>query len=88
MIIRSDLTDRASIVMDSFAFEIGENEEFGKKIIMVTDCLEESNKAVFFVIGDELIEKVSGFSDDFRYKELKDVVKVNTELILEEFYER
>ena len=86
MIIRSDLTDRATIVMDSFAFEIGQNEEFGKKIITVTDCLEESNKAVFFVFGNELTEKVSGFSNDSRYRELKEVVKINTELILEEFY--
>jgi hypothetical protein len=38
--------------------------------------LEESNKAIFFVLGDELTEKVSGFSDDSRYRELKDVVKV------------
>lgn len=88
MINRNELTDRADLVMNSFAFEFVFDEDFGKRKILVTDCLDENNKAVFFAQGNDLTEKVSGFSDEIRYKELKDVIAINKELILEEFNER
>jgi len=79
----SALTERAFLVVNFFAFETIFNDKFGKKQIVVTDCLNEGMKAIMLVSGDRLVEKVASYGDERRYQELLQAVADNTDLILE-----
>jgi len=83
----NELLERAFLVSNAFAYEIVDSEEFGKRIIKVTDCEDERNIAIFFVKRNTLVEKVSNFYNEERYATLKDNISKNIEFILEGYHE-
>jgi hypothetical protein len=80
------LVERAYLIVDYFAFEVVEHGDIGLKIIQVTDCQDERNKAIIIVQGSDFLEKASVFITKQRYGEFLDVMNTNAEFILEGYY--
>ena len=80
------LLKRAYLVSRGFAFEAVDSEEFGKRIIKVTDCEDERNTAIYMVYKAALREKASFFCDEKRYDEFLETIRVNKEFVLGGYY--
>ena len=73
----SDLVCRAEIVVKEAAFEIVDSEELGLRTIVVTDCIDENQKAVYLPKDGEPFEKFSTFKTEERRKEVEKLLKAN-----------
>jgi len=81
----TEITDRAFLMTNYFAFEVNLSAAKQKQIF-ITDCLHNEPIAIYFVRDRRLVEKVSGYKDKNRYNELLQAISANTELILEGYY--
>ena len=81
----SDLIKRATIVVLNTAFEIVDSEEFGMRVIVVTDCLDETQKAVFIPEQGQPFEKCSSFKEATRRDEVEKLLHANWSALLEEY---
>ena len=80
------LVERAYFISDAFAFEAIDSESMGRRIIQVTDCRDERNRATFLVNGSEFLEKTSIFMNEIRYHQLLLLMDANAEFLLDGYY--
>ena len=76
--------DNSFMVVAGFSFEKIVETDFGKTFLLVIDLKDEKQQAQFVLNGNELLEKVSTFSDKVRYDKLRQVLATNEEEIKEE----
>jgi len=78
--------ERAFLVTDNLAFEVLNDERFGGKYVLVTDCMKETQRAQFVDVMKKPMEKISSFGDAGRQADLQNAVSTNWWLVLEELY--
>ncbi|MCL1999246.1 MAG: hypothetical protein FWG65_10820 [Turicibacter sp.] len=84
----SDLVKRAYLVMNSLACEVFFSKDMGKKVLLVTDCLDETQRAFFVKSQDnKFFTKYSTFRTARRVSDLNTLVTNNTRLLLERINE-
>ena len=77
--------DNSFMIVAGFSFEKVEMSSFGKPYLLVIDLKNEEQQTQYVVSEDDILEKVSTFSEKARYDKLKQVIATNKTEILEEF---
>ncbi|MCL1988326.1 MAG: hypothetical protein FWG64_10215 [Firmicutes bacterium] len=79
----SDLVKRSFLVLDSLACEIFFSEEIGRVAILITDCLDTSQKALYVKNTNSFFQKLSTFKSITRQSDLAILVHNNSRLFSE-----
>ena len=81
----TDLVHRALIVVKELAFEIVDSNSLGMKVVVVTNCLDEKQKAIFIPKDGQPFEKCSTFQSESKREEVTKILQANWISIMEEY---
>ncbi|MCL2015131.1 MAG: hypothetical protein FWG68_02660 [Defluviitaleaceae bacterium] len=79
----SETVRRACFVLDNLAMEIVNHEELGMKVVVITDCLDETQKAMFTMWRGRPKEKMSSFRSHERNLDVTWFMKNNADHLWE-----
>ncbi|MCL1988327.1 MAG: hypothetical protein FWG64_10220 [Firmicutes bacterium] len=79
----SDLVKRSCLVLKDLAFETFFNEEIGKDCVLVTNCLNMTQKALYVKDRDTLFQKLSTFEVGKSTSDLDRLIKNNAYYLVE-----
>ncbi|MCL1988039.1 MAG: hypothetical protein FWG64_08740 [Firmicutes bacterium] len=82
----SDLAQRAYIIVKKTAFEVVDSKQLGLKVVVVTDCIDETQKAIFTISKKQPFETANSFLGEERRKEVFKLLSTNWETLMEEYY--